>query len=220
MLRLILEVWRSFVDLASDWYSAWVPAIICAKSYFIGPDYNGTRLSSSTDSCDLFPIFFKVSSLALGQLFDCSSGNEVTMKDLVKIGCYRRWVDSPHKEQVMLKMFPCHELIMMIVWFFTRDHCWGVHLPSQDRRGSDRIRRQQVRLVPYHDSQTVGCAHRQRGYLHCDEPPDHAEDMWRQVLSARFAVLPGSPTGWHYQSEQGNGEEGNHISVLHWSFIC
>ena len=34
----------SFVDSASDWYSAWVPAIIFAKSYYNGPCYNSFRL--------------------------------------------------------------------------------------------------------------------------------------------------------------------------------
>ena len=34
----------SFVDPASDWYSASVPVIINVTSYNIGPHYNGTRL--------------------------------------------------------------------------------------------------------------------------------------------------------------------------------
>ena len=34
----------SFVDPAYDWYSAWVPGIICAISYYIEPRYSGTLL--------------------------------------------------------------------------------------------------------------------------------------------------------------------------------
>ena len=34
----------SFVGPAPDWYSVWVPTIICAISYYIGPCYNGTQL--------------------------------------------------------------------------------------------------------------------------------------------------------------------------------
>ena len=34
----------SFVDSASDWYYVSVPAIINAKSYYIGPRCNGTQL--------------------------------------------------------------------------------------------------------------------------------------------------------------------------------
>ena len=34
----------SFVDPASDWYSAWVHGIIYAISYYIGPRYNGSGL--------------------------------------------------------------------------------------------------------------------------------------------------------------------------------
>ena len=34
----------SFVDPASDWYSAWVPATIYVISYYIRPRYKGTRL--------------------------------------------------------------------------------------------------------------------------------------------------------------------------------
>ena len=41
----------SFVDSVSDWYSASVPAIIYALSYYIGPRYNGTRLYLSLQRC-------------------------------------------------------------------------------------------------------------------------------------------------------------------------
>ena len=34
----------SFMDLASDWYSATVSVIIYAISYTIEPRYNGTRM--------------------------------------------------------------------------------------------------------------------------------------------------------------------------------
>ena len=34
----------SFVDPASDWYSAWVPAILYTISYYIGPNYNDIQL--------------------------------------------------------------------------------------------------------------------------------------------------------------------------------
>ena len=34
----------SFVDSASDWYHVSVPAIFNAKSFYIGPRFNGTRL--------------------------------------------------------------------------------------------------------------------------------------------------------------------------------
>ena len=34
----------NFVGPDSDWYSAWVSAIIYAISYYIGPRYNGTQL--------------------------------------------------------------------------------------------------------------------------------------------------------------------------------
>ena len=42
--RLLGKVWVSFVDPASDWYSASVPVNIYEISYNIGPRYNGTRL--------------------------------------------------------------------------------------------------------------------------------------------------------------------------------
>ena len=34
----------SFVNPAFDWYYAWVPVIIYAMSYYIGPSYNSTCL--------------------------------------------------------------------------------------------------------------------------------------------------------------------------------
>ena len=40
----IAIVWVSFVDPASDRYSAAVPAIVNAISFYIGPRYNGSRL--------------------------------------------------------------------------------------------------------------------------------------------------------------------------------
>ena len=46
----------SFLDPASDWHWASIPAIIHAISYYIGPRYNGTRLYYERDSLLLFIV--------------------------------------------------------------------------------------------------------------------------------------------------------------------
>ena len=47
----------SFVDPASDWYSTWVPGIIYAISYYIGPCYNGIQLYYFVAICYKRPSF-------------------------------------------------------------------------------------------------------------------------------------------------------------------
>ena len=75
----------SFVDSASDWYSASVPAMMYAISCYIWPRYNGTRLYFMT-KC--FPtvqrrLFDTYTSLAMGQWY-CRSANEDTPMNMGK----------------------------------------------------------------------------------------------------------------------------------------
>ena len=60
------------------------------------------------------PISFKITTLALGQSYDCPSASEVTLKDLVNIGWYlittKAWqnTDGKHNSQ---------DVLLWLIWF-------------------------------------------------------------------------------------------------------
>ena len=72
----------SFVDPASDWYSAPIPVINYVISYNIRPGYEGTWLYS-------LAMFYIASSLAPEQPYDCPSASDVTLKDKGEINWYQ-----------------------------------------------------------------------------------------------------------------------------------
>ena len=58
----------SFMNLASDWYSASVPIIMYAISYYFSPRYNGTRLYSVSSVSKMLHVIISFSQHLISHL--------------------------------------------------------------------------------------------------------------------------------------------------------